>query len=84
LHSWLQFGLSGRSADRLEGLPDALRVDVDVQLAQERAAGVPGVVEPGVLGDAGLFEGRFPLLPVDVRVGRAALTVISDRFSYSG
>jgi hypothetical protein len=54
-------------------------VHVDMQLAQERAAGVARVVEPSVLGDAGLFEERFPFLPVDMRVGRSAVRLAPDQ-----
>jgi hypothetical protein len=58
------------------GVPeDALNhVHVDVLLPQQRPRGVPGVVQPSVLGDARLGEQGLPLFPVVVRVDRLALS----------
>ena len=58
---------------------DALdHVYVDVLLSQQRAGSVPGVVEPGVLGDGGSGEQCLPLFPVVVRVDRLAFRPAPD------
>jgi len=54
-------------------------VDVDVQFAQERPGCVPGVVQPGVLGDARISEECFPLVPVVVRVDRPSVWLAPDQ-----
>lgn len=57
-------------------------VHVHVLFPEQGSGRVPGVVRPGVFGDAGFGQERLPFLPVVMRVDRAARWLAPDEVPF--